>query len=248
MPAISQTSRRARFALVAVSAATALSVAACGSSNTASPQSAAPAPNGSGAPSTSASPPANGHARVSGLIASVSGNAAQVTRQKGNATVDFTPSTKVTEVTAGSLTDVTTGSCVSVRPTHGEPQGAQPVTAAAVRVTQTADGKCPQGAAPGTKHPGIQGPVAAVSGNTINVSTPGAGGNNGQTAVTVNDQTRYSKQTPGSTQSIAQGQCLTAQGSLDTGGALQATTINLRPARNGNCPGEGGKPAHGHGG
>ena len=37
---------------------------------------------------------------------------------------------------------------------------------------------------------------------------------------------------------------------VDSSGALtlQATTINLRPARNGNCPGEGGKPAHGHGG
>ena len=259
MPASSQTSRRARLALVAVSAATALSVAACGSSNTASPQSSAA--NGSGtSPSTSA-PPANGHARVSGLIASVSGNAAQVTAQKGNTTVDFTPSTKVTEVTAAALTDVTAGGCVSVRPAHGESQGGQPITAASVRLSPAVDGKCASGAqaapapspsgSPTTapaKRRGVQGAIASVAGNTINITSTDANGNTEQTAVAVNDQTRYTKQAPGTTQSIAQGQCLNAQGSLDNAGALQATTINLRPARDGKCPGEIGKPGHGHGG
>ena len=86
--------------------------------------------------------------------------------------------------------------------------------------------------------------MASVAGNTITVNgTDGAA----PITVAVTDRTRYSKQVSADTQSIAQGKCMTAQGSLDGGGAIQATTINLRPARDGACPGEGG-PHHGHGG
>lgn len=244
-----------------------LSVAACGSSNTASPTSSpstSASPNAA-APSTTTPPPGKPEAHVSGLIASVSGNAAQVTLQErgenGNATVDFTDSTKVTEVTPAALTDVTTGNCVAVRPTHGESQGGQSVTAALVRVSPAVNGKCPQAAksgqgpsstppsgAPTPPHggPGIQGTVASVAGNTINITSSDSGGSTAQTAVTVTDKTRYTKQAGSSTQAIAQGKCMTAIGNQDGNGTLQATAINLRPANEGKCPGDA-KP-HGHGG
>jgi Domain of unknown function (DUF5666) len=246
-----------RLGMFAVVGATALSVAACGSSNTAAPT--APAgPTGSTtaqAQAPSSAPAPGGTGRVAGLIASVTGNAAQVTQQNGNATVDFTSSTQVTEVTSAALSDVTAGSCVSVRPARGESQGGQSITARSVRVSPAVDGKCqqPPAGSPSSEpspsngpagHRGVGGTVASVAGGTITVN-----GDDGAapTTVAVTDKTRYSKQASASTQSIAQGKCMTAHGSLDGSGALQATTINLRPANDGKCPGEGG-PHHGHGG
>jgi hypothetical protein len=194
---------------------------------------------------TSAAPaPPNGETRVSGLIASVAGNAAQVTRQNGNSTVDFSGSTKVTETGPAALTDVTAGSCVSVRP-QDEGQGGQPITAASVRVSPAVDGKCPPAKESG-KRSGVQGSVASVAGNTINVTSTDASGNTTQTAVTVSDKTKYRKQAAAETQAISAGKCLTAKGTQDGGGALQATTIDLRPAHDGKCAGEAGH--HGHGG
>ncbi len=232
------TSRLARFAILTATGVTALSLAACGSSNTSSPSTSpsqsAPSTAAAGPTSTS---PNNGEAKVSGLIASVAGNAVQVTQQNGTATVDFSGSTKVTQTGPAALTDVTAGSCVSVRPQ----EGSQPVTAVAVRISPAVDGKCPPANGSG-KHGAVAGSVASVAGNTINVT--GADGT--QTAVTVNDQTKYRKQTAADTQAISAGKCLTARGTQESGGALQATTIDLRPAHDGKCAGEAGH--HGHGG
>ncbi|WP_442931794.1 DUF5666 domain-containing protein [Mycobacterium sp. 050128] len=186
----------------------------------------------------------------------MSGNTAQVTQEKGNAAVAFTPSTKVTEVTPAALGDVTAGSCVTVRPAHQESQPGQPITAASVRVSPAVDGKCPPGkpAAPGdsttpapsgapAKHAPLRGTVTSVAGNTITVTSTDSGGASSQTPVTVTDQTRYNKQAGADTQAIAQGKCMTAQGTQDGSGTLQATSIDLRPAHDGKC---GGKKPAGH--
>lgn len=257
--ASSRLPRPTRFAVLAVTGAAALSIAACGSSNTSSPttspSSAASSPTTS---QTTPSAPANGQARVSGLIASVSGNAVQVTQnENGNATVDFTPSTKINEVVPAALTDVTTGSCVTVQPGHEESQGGQPVTAATVRVRAAADGKCPQakagapGSGPGSTTPApsgspakrsaMQGTVASVAGNTINITSTDASGNTAQTAVTVNDKTKYTKQASATSQAVSAGKCIAAWGTKDGGGKLQATTLDLRPANDGKC----GRGKHG---
>nr|BBX77336.1 hypothetical protein MFLOJ_11230 [Mycobacterium florentinum] len=178
-----------------------------------------------------------------GLIASVSGTTAEVTQEKGNAAVVFTPSTKVTEVTTATLSDVTSGSCVTVRPAHRESQPGQPLTAASVRVSPAVDGKCPP-AAPGgaPKRAPVRGTVASIAGDTITVTSIDPSGAGSQTAVTVTDQTRYTKQGDANTQSIAQGKCMTAQGNQDGSGTLQATSIDLRPAHDGKCGG-GHKPS-----
>jgi len=257
--ASSRLPRPTRFAVLAVTGAAALSIAACGSSNTSSPttspSSAASSPTTS---QTTPSAPANGQARVSGLIASVSGNAVQVTQnENGNATVDFTPSTKINEVVPAALSDVTTGSCVTVQPGHEESQGGQPVTAATVRVRAAADGKCPQakagapGSGPGSTTPApsgspakrsaMQGTVASVAGNTINITSTDASGNTAQTAVTVNDKTKYTKQASATSQAVSAGKCIAAWGTKDGSGTLQATTLDLRPANDGKC----GRGKHG---
>ena len=257
--ASSRLPRPTRFAVLAVTGAAALSIAACGSSNTSSPttspSSAASSPTTS---QTTTPAPANGQARVSGLIASVSGNAVQVTQnENGNATVDFTPSTKINEVVPAALSDVTTGSCVTVQPGHEESQGGQPVTAATVRVRAAADGKCPQakagapGSGPGSTTPApsgspakrsaMQGTVASVAGNTINITSTDASGNTAQTAVTVNDKTKYTKQASATSQAVSAGKCIAAWGTKDGSGTMQATTLDLRPANDGKC----GRGKHG---
>jgi hypothetical protein len=260
--ASSHTPLLTRFAILAITGATALSIAACGSSNKSSPTTS-PSSTASSSTTTS-SAPANGEAQVRGLIASVSGNAIQVTQEEnGNATVDFTPSTKVTEVIAAALTDVTAGSCVTVRPAKEESRAGQPITAASVRVSPAVDGKCPEGkkSAPGSTSPApsgspttapakrsaVQGAVASVAGNTINVTSTDANGSTSRTAVTVDDKTRYTKQGAATGQAITQGKCLAARGTKDSSGTLQATTIELRPANDGKCRGKSEQP-HGHGG
>jgi Domain of unknown function (DUF5666) len=256
-----KSARLNRVAILAVTGATALSLAACNSTSnppsatsSAGTTAASPGTSGTTATAPSSTAPPSGEAHVSGLIASVSGNSAQVTQKGGNTTVNFTGSTKVTEVSAAALTDVTPGSCVSIRSAHGSHDG-KPITAATVRVSQAVDGKCPTGKEPAPdstttpssspspsptstppgKRSDVAGTVASVSGNTINVTSTDANGNPSQTAVTVDDKTKYTKRAPADTQAIAQGKCLTAKGTKDSGGALQATTINLRPANNGKC-------------
>jgi hypothetical protein len=265
IPASSHTPRLTRFAVFAVTGAAALSIAACGSSNTSSPTSTSTST--STVTSTTTSPaPAKGEARLSGLIASVAGNSIQVTKEdNGNAAVNFTSTTKVTEVTPATLTDVTAGSCVSVRPTKGQSQGGQPVTAASVRVSPAVNGTCPQpkqagpGSEPGSTSPApsgspttapakrqpVGGTVASVAGNTITVTSNDTSGNTQQTTVTVDDKTKYTKQASANSDAITPGKCLSARGTMDNGGRLQATAINLRSANAGKC---GGKPPHGQGG
>jgi hypothetical protein len=189
-------------------------------------------------PSATTSGAPQGEAKVSGLIASVAGNAAQVNQQSGTATVDFTDSTKVTEVTSATLTDVAAGSCVSVRSKDGNQ------TATSVRISPAAGGNCApaKGPAPsGTpttgpgKHAPVQGTVASVAGNTITINTAAGA----PQTVTVTDKTKYTKEAAATSQAIAAGKCITAKGG-ENGGVLQATTISLRPANNGKCPEVGG--------
>ena len=77
--------------------------------------------------------------------------------------------------------------------------------------------------------------VASVAGNTITVTSSDANGNTKQTTVTVDDKTKYTKQASANSDAITPGKCLNARGTMDNGGTLQATTINLRPANDGKC-------------
>jgi hypothetical protein len=233
--------RLTRLAIFTLTGATALSVAACGPSNTTKPPSAA-GPTSSAATSPPASP--NGKAWVNGMIAAVSGDAIQVTQQSGNATVDFTPSTKITEITPGQLTDVTTGSCVAVHPTRDSAGSGGTITAQFVRVSPAVDGKCQEPKYPAganAKHRAITGTVATVAGNTITVNATDADGNSSQSSVTVTDTTKYTKQTATDAQALGQGKCVAARGTKDDSGTLQATSISVQQADNGACAQPGGR-------
>lgn len=248
MPATLPTSRLTRFAIVAVTGATALSVAACGTSNNAKPNAASP--TNSNPTSSAPSPSTKGKDWVAGLIDSVSGNTIQVSQRSGSATVDFTPSTDVSEITPAQLTDVTAGSCLSVRPDReSASNGGNGITARSVRVSPAVDGKCPQPKQPAggstTPHHPLGGQVASVAGNTITLNSTDAGGNSSQTNVTVTAATTYAKQATSDAQALAQGKCIAARGTKGNDGTLQATAITVQPSDNGSCPQPGGR-RHSH--
>jgi hypothetical protein len=208
------------FAIVAVAGATALSVGGCSSHK-----------------SSDTSPPASakGSDSIIGLVASVSGNTVEVTQSTGTAKVDVS-SSKITEFTEAKLSDVAAGNCVNVDTTAFStgPDGA--VTAKVVHLNpQGEDGKCAQPKNP--KPPKVIGTVASVAGNTINVTVTEANGNPSESHVTVTDTTRYTKAASATSEAIAQGKCVNANGAKDSGGTLKATAVALGAPINGECLG-----------
>ena len=242
MSAATHRRRLTQLVILAVTGATAVSLAACGNSSN----------ENTGKPSTSARsttpkftpPPAPpmGHDEVEGLVRSVSGNRIQLTqRDRTAAAVDFTPSTMVTELGPAKLTDVSPGSCVDVEATaQGGPPGA-PVTAQSVTISPSEGGKCPppvqspSGQPAGS--PSVNGIVDSVTGNTIAVNSIDPTGKTTHTTVNVADTTTYNKHAVTNAQAIQNGKCMAAQGIKD-GGVLHAATIDLEP-----CP-PMGRPHH----
>jgi len=225
------------FAVLAVAAATALSVGACSSSNKSdNAQSSA----------TSSSPAASKGKNkdvVQGEVASVTGKSVQVSENGGTKTVDLSSAT-VTDYNKAQLTDVAAGNCVRL---FAKPAPGGPATALSVVINPPAgDGKCPQPKPAAAGSPGAPGPdqpfpvvgtVASVAGDTINVAGTDANGNPSQTGVTANDKTAYSKGVPANPEAIAQGKCINARGTRDGGGTLKATYVSLGPVNaNGQCP------------
>jgi hypothetical protein len=225
-------------AILAVAAVAALSIAACGSSNSpssssSSKTSASSSTSASASSSASATPGAAGGQsgdRVRGLVGSVSGGTVSLTGPNGPATVDVTPSTKVTTLTKGQLSDVAAGECMMVNPTKdgGTPPS---VTAAAVLFGQADNGQCGHpGGGPGNR---VGGTVASVNGNSIVLT----GSDNAQITVAVTPDTRYAKRVTADTTAIVTGQCLAARGEKDASGAIQATDVMVRQSNNGQCGG-----------
>jgi hypothetical protein len=239
--------RLGRPLTVAVTAAVVVGAAACGSSsdhNAAKPgpPSASPAHP---APPPAPPPPPPPSDYVEGMINTFQGNTIGLRTRQGTATVDFSPSTEIIETTPGQLSDVVPGSCVEVHPAPQNNPGA--ITAQSVSVSPAVEGKCPPpppepgpaGAPPPAggpaANPGVDGKVDSVSNNTITVANP----TGPPTNVTVTDTTTYSKVTPVDTDALTNGKCLSAEGTKNGTGVLQATMIDLQP-----CPPMGGRPRH----
>ncbi|WP_234808358.1 DUF5666 domain-containing protein [Mycolicibacter kumamotonensis] len=228
------------FAVLAVAAATGLTVGACSSSDKSDKSDNAQS-------SASASSPTSSKAKnkdvVQGQVASVAGNAVQVTEDGGTSTVDLNSAT-ITDYDKAQLTDVAVGNCVSV---VAKPAPGGPATAISVALNPPAgDGKCPQPKpaaagspdAPGPNQPfTVVGTVASVAGDTIDVADTDANGNPSQTGVTATDKTTYVKGVSADSEAVAQGKCITARGTLDGGGTLQATFVSVAPVNaKGQCP------------
>jgi hypothetical protein len=221
-----------RSLVIASAAATSLWVAACEAPATpsASNSTAKTATSGSSAPAPSPAPPANaGRDRSSGIVATVAGGTVTLTAADGPTTVDVTAATRVAQLTAAQLTDITAGECLVVRPTK-DGSGPTGVTAAAVLFGPAQDGQCVP-----DRHRGraVIGTVGSVNGNAITLTTP----DQGRSTVTVTPATRYAKRAIADPSAIAAGQCLVAQGAKAGDGSLQATTVAIRPATSGPCGG-----------
>lgn len=232
-----------RLGLVAAVGLIALGVAMCGPSHDSQnngssgtptvsaipPGQAAP----SAAPPSGPPPPPPAKDYVEGMVQTVSGQTIALRTRTGSATVDFSPQTRVVEVSPAQLTDVTPGSCVNVKATPQSAPTGGAITAQTVTITSSIDGKCPP-------PPGFYGTVASVSGNTIAVTGLGPSGPGTPTNVTVANATSYQKQTPSDAQAIVHGKCMGAQGAQD-GGVLHAVMISLET-----CPPMGHPHHHLH--
>lgn len=219
--------------MVAIVGVTALSAVACGSSTKNSPSQTAVA--GSQAPAK-----VNGEDEVSGSVASVSGTTIEVRGPKGSATVAFSPSTKIMELTPAKLIDITAGQCVTIRPASGAEGGT--VTADAVVVGASSGGECKKtGGAdnaglPASPLGGFRGTVDSVSEKTIVTTTLGTDGSKTNTTVETDDTTLFADRHKVTAEAVVEGKCIIAGGTNDTGGTLQALTINLPLVVNGKCP------------
>jgi hypothetical protein len=167
---------------------------------------------------------------VEGMVQTVSGQTIALRTRTGSATVDFSPETRVVQVSPAQLADVTPGSCINVKATPQSAPTGGPITAQTVTITSSADGKCPPPA-------GFYGTVASVAGNTIAVNGLGPSGPSAPTNVTVGNATSYQKQTVSGAQAIVNGKCMGAQGTEDAG-VLHAVMISLET-----CP-PMGRPHH----
>lgn len=80
----------------------------------------------------------------------------------------------------------------------------------------------------------MTGAITSVDGAAVSVADSAGA----PIAVPVNEKTQYLRQAAVSAVDITQGACLTAVGTLDPGGTLQATTATVgMPAASGVCPG-----------
>ena len=225
-----------RPALIVAVSTTALLLAACGSSSTpakptASSTSATAQASGTSAPATSPAPPAAPappKVKTQGKVNSVTGSTLALTAKKGPTTVNITPSTKITLIAPAQLSDISVGICVDVRQPVAA-AGAPPAPAKAITISAGSNGKCDQSA----DDKGVSGPVTAVNGATVLVaSTPGT-----PASVPTDKKTKYLKQGPATALVITAGVCVSASGTVDPTGALQATSATVGPPPKAACPG-----------
>lgn len=234
-----------RLAILALTGATALSLAACSRGNNTPVDVHSEKPTTSASPTTAAAkpppPPPMGKDEVEGLVRSVSGNTIQLTqRDRTAATVDLTPATMITELSPAQLTDVTAGSCIDVAAGPGTVPPGGATTARSVTIDPLIGGQCPPLTPPSgapAASPGAHGTVTSVTGNTIAITSTDPTGKTTRANVTVTDATSYTKHAVTGPQAIQNGKCMAARGTKGDG-VLQATTIDLEP-----CP-PMGRPHH----
>ena len=230
---------RTRLIILLLAGVTALSIAACGTSNN---QNSTPHGTAASQPSSAAKPPPPppppppvGKDHIEGLVRSVSGDTIQLTqRDRSAATVDFTPQTMVTELSSAALPDVKPGSCVELKST---PQSAAPggaITAESVEISPAVAHRCPPPPGPAAAVYGI---VDSVADNAIKVNTVDSTGKTTHSTVNVTNTTTYTKHAVTNAQAVQNGTCMAAQGTKD-GSVLRAASIDLEP-----CP-PMGRPHH----
>ena len=217
-----------RAALLAALSVGAVLLVGCGSSTT-SESTGSPSESPSPA-SESAAPPAPEKVSTRGRVESLAGSTVLMMVKEGPARVAITSTTKVVQVTPAQFGDIKPGSCLDVRRPALDPGGQQGPATSVMVSAAASSGTCPEAIAENR----VRGSVAAVDGQTISVANASQPE---PTAVTVDPGTRYTKQASVSQLIITPGACLSAVGTLDPGGVLQAASATVSPLVNGACPG-----------
>lgn len=83
---------------------------------------------------------------------------------------------------------------------------------------------------------GFRGTVDSIDDKTMLVSTHGTDGSSTNTTVEYNDLTLFADRHRVNADAVVEGKCIIAGGTNDTGGVLQAQTINMPLVVNGSCP------------
>ena len=225
--------------LAALAGMTALAALGCNSSgngdNATSESSVAPAT--ASATSSAAAPD---KIRVIGSINSVSGSKIEVSGSQGSSSVEFSPSTKIMELSPLKLADITAGACVTIRPASGAEGGTVHAEAVVVGVAKTnkceKSGSADNAGLPPSSLGGFRGTVDSVTGTTIALTTYGADGSKVNTTVETDGTTMFADRHKVGADAIVEGKCIIAGGHDNSGGTLKAESINLPMVVDGKCP------------
>ena len=222
----------------------------------------------SAAPSSSPSPGAGFRNGASGQLVQINGQTLILTGPSGDVTVTYTTSTTFTKTSIGTLADIVRGTCIFAT---GQKDAAGAVTTTTVLISpKTASGCAARGFGPnggqgGSPAPGasprpsptarpsaaanaafVSGEVTSVSGPSITVQTA-----NGSQTISVGSAAAITHSATVTASALQNGQCVRANGSMDSAGDVQATSITITPAGpSGTCtagPG-GGRRLSGGGG
>jgi Domain of unknown function (DUF5666) len=243
--------------VVLVAATVGLVAAACGS--------AAGAANTA---STSPSPGRGAQFRngASGQLVQVNGQSLILTGASGDTTVTMTTTTTFTRTSTAVLADIVPGLCILA---SGQKDSAGMLTATTVRLSPMTSSGC---AAPGRPGPNpspgasprpipsgqpapaplpvVSGEVTSALGISITVMTAGSGSQ----TITVPTVATVTRTLPASSTDLRTGECLRANGPMDSSGGVQATSIAITPpGPSGTCTtgfggGGGGRGGFGRGG
>lgn len=235
--------------IAAIGIVGALALAGC--TATASAPSGAASGQPSGQSSRSARPSVPG---ATGLIAEIDGTTMQVQGNNKQTAVSWTSATTFTQQVAGTLADITVGSCVRA-------QAADGTAATSVSVTAAVNGQCvmpgrgggqggqggqrpsgrpsgagsarPSGAPSGT--PQVFGLVKDVSATSMTVSSAQPDGTTKDQTVALASSTTVHTSKAATSSALKVGLCATARGTADSTGAIAATSIGISDPVNGQC-------------
>ncbi len=218
-----------RTMIVVVAIAAGLLVAACG---------------GASASSASPSPARSGQARngpASGQLVQISGQTLILTAASGDVTVTFTDTTTFSRTSMAVLADIVPGQCLVA---NGQKDSAGTLTATTVRLSPKTSSGCsaggqlgpnaspPPGASPRPTPSGqpagafVTGEVTKAAGTSITVLTAASGSE----TINVPTTATVTRMSSASSTDLRTGECLRANGSRDSAGAVQATSIAITPA------------------
>jgi hypothetical protein len=215
--------------LVLVAVAAGFLAAACGSGATAANSTTSPSQNGG----------AQFRNGASGQLVQVNGPTLILTGPNGDLTVTISSSTTFSRTSTAVLADIVPGQCLVAT---GQKDASGQLVAMTVRLSPKTSAGCATanrvgpspapGASPRPTPPGqaaqafVNGEVTAAAGVSITVLTTGSGSQ----TITVPTTATVTRMLSASAVDLQTGQCVRANGTRDSAGTVQATSIAITPA------------------